>query len=313
MRAFAVDELGASGSIHELEIPEPEEGFVRVRVAAAGINPVDNAVLKGSYKGRMEHRLPLVPSLDFAGTVDAAGAGAGDWKEGDEVFGGAGKMFWGAGTLAEYTTASTKSIARRPSSIDAQFGAALPLPGVSALSCIDPMDLKRGDVVVIIGAAGGIGGFAVQLAKAAGAHVVGVTRGANAAYVRELGADEVIDYTKDDVGQKLHAAHPDGVAAVVHTGGDKEELARIAEVVRKGGHVASMRGAADVEGLAKRGVTGINVMTNVNAEALERLAGIVAKGSIKRPEIKTFSLDRAGEALEEIADGHVRGKLIVVP
>ncbi len=265
MRGFAVDEFGAAGSIHELDVPEPDEGFVRVRVAAAGVNPADVFMLKGFYKDRMEHRFPLVPGADVAGTVDAVGAGAGQWKVGDEVFGGLGKMVVGAGSMAEYTTASTKTIAPRPAGIDAQFGAALPLAGVSALMCIDPMGLKKGDVIVILGAAGGIGGFAVQLAKAAGAHVVAVTREANAAYVR------------------------------------------------KGGHVVSMRGGADLEHLARHGVTGINVMTMVTTEALERLAGLVSKGTIKRPEIKTLPLDQAGEAYKEIEGGHVRGKLIVVP
>ncbi len=313
MRGFAVDEFGAAGSIHELDVPEPDEGFVRVRVAAAGVNPADVFMLKGFYKDRMEHRFPLVPGADVAGTVDAVGAGAGQWKVGDEVFGGLGKMVVGAGSMAEYTTASTKTIAPRPAGIDAQFGAALPLAGVSALMCIDPMGLKKGDVIVILGAAGGIGGFAVQLAKAAGAHVVAVTREANAAYVRSLGADEVVDYGKGDIDQRIHEAHADGVAGIVHAGGDKDELAQLAELVRKGGHVVSMRGGADLEHLAEHGVTGINVMTMVTTEALERLAGLVSKGTIKRPEIKTLPLDQAGEAYKEIEGGHVRGKLIVVP
>ncbi|HEY3195938.1 MAG TPA: NADP-dependent oxidoreductase [Candidatus Dormibacteraeota bacterium] len=311
MRAFAVDEFGGAGSIHDLDVPEPDEGQVRVRVAAAGVNPADVFMLKGFYKDRLEHRFPLVPGADVAGTVDAVGDAAGQWKVGDEVFGGLGKMVVGAGSMAEYTTASTKTIAMRPAGIDAHFGAALPLPGVSALMCIDPMGLKKGDVVIILGAAGGIGGFALQLAKAAGAHVVAVTREVNAAYVRGLGADEVVDYSKGDIRQGIHSAHPDGVAGIVHAGGEKDELAKLADLVRKGGHVVSMRGGADVEQLAKRDVTGLNVMTMVTTESLERLAGLVSKGTIKRPEIKTFSLDQAGEAYKEIAEGHVRGKLIV--
>jgi NADPH2:quinone reductase len=313
VRAFALDEFGAAGSVHELDVPEPEEDFIRVRVAAAAVNPADLGVLNGYYKDRMEHHFPLVPGLDVAGTVDAVGAAAGEWKVGDEVFGGLGKMFWGAGTMAEYTTASTKTIAPRPAGIDAQLGAALPLAGVSALMCIDPMRLKKGDVVVILGAAGGIGGFAVQLAKAAAAHVVAVTRESNAGYVRGLGADEVLDYTTEDPHKKIHTAYPEGVAGIVHAGGDKDELARLTDLVRKGGHVASMRGGADVEKLAQHEVTGLNVVTMVTTASLERLADMVGEGTIKRPAIKTFPLDRAGEAFKEIADGHVRGKLIVAP
>jgi NADPH2:quinone reductase len=313
VRAFAVDEFGGPGSVHELPVPEPEDGYVRVRVAAAGINPADIGVLNGYYKDQMEHRFPLIPGLDFAGTIDAVGAGVEQWKVGDEVFGGVGKMFWGNGSLAEYTTASSSSIARRPEAVDAEFGAALTLPGVSALLCLDPMAIKQDDVVVVIGAAGGIGGFSVQLASAAGAHVIAVTRGVNASYVGDFGAAGTIDYEKEDVFEAVRKAYPEGIAGLVHTAGDNDSLARLAELVRTGGHVASMLGGADVEGLAKRGITGVNIMAMTTGPALEQLAGLFTAGTIKRPEIRTFQLDRAGDAYREIEAGHVRGKLVVIP
>src|SRR6202022_659926 len=111
--------------VQDLPLPEPEAGQVRVRVEAAGINPADLGVIKGFYKDMMEHHFPLIPGLDLAGTVDAVGAGVEQWKVGDEVFGGLGKMAWGNGTLAQFATASTASIARRPDGIDTEFGAAL--------------------------------------------------------------------------------------------------------------------------------------------------------------------------------------------
>ena len=159
LRSFAFDQFDTPGSVQEVPQPEPEAGQVRVRVAAAGINPADVGVIKGFYKDMMEHHFPLIPGLDFAGTVDAVGEGVEQWKVGDEVFGGLGKMAWGNGTLAEYATASTESIARRPEGVDREFAAALNLAGVSALTCIDLIAPQPGDVVVILGAAGGIGGF----------------------------------------------------------------------------------------------------------------------------------------------------------
>ena len=278
MRAFALDEFGAAGSVHDLPIPEPADGEVRIKVAAGGINPFDTVVLKGALKDRMQHDFPLIPCSDFAGTVDALGSGVDGWKVGDQAFGQLGKMSFGHGSLAEFTTASPATIARRPAAIDAQFGAALPLAGVSAWMCIEPMGLKNGDVVVILGAAGGIGGFAVQIAKHTGAHVVGVARGENTGYLRGLGADEVIDYTTKDVVETVRKAHSAGIAGLVHTAGDAAVVVGLAGLVREGGHVASMRGGANIDELTKSKVAGINVQTRVTTDALEKLEGMVEAG-----------------------------------
>src|SRR5712692_2998421 len=298
MRAFAIDEFGNSGSVHEEPTPEPEAGEVRVKVEAAAVNPFDNVVLKGFMKDRMEHHFPLIPASDLSGTIDSVGSGVDQWKVGDKVFGQTGKISIGHGSLAEFATASAGTIARRPASIDPELGAALPLAGVSALMCVEPMSLKWGDVVVVMGAAGGIGGFAVQMAKHAGAKVIAVTREVNADYVRGLGADEVVDYSTQDVVERVRKAHRDGIAGVIHTAGDAETLGGLAALVHEGGHVVSMTGAAKVEDLAKRVVTGINVGTQVTTAALEKLAAMVDAGAVKRPQIKTFKLDQAGAAFE---------------
>jgi len=114
MRAFAVEELGTPDSAVEVAVPEPAERQVRIRVAAAGLNPFDHAVIQGYLKDQMEHRFPLIPGADSSGTVDALGAGVTDWSTGDEVFGSVGKMYLGEGTLAEFATMSTGTIARKP-------------------------------------------------------------------------------------------------------------------------------------------------------------------------------------------------------
>lgn len=313
MRAYAIDEFGKPGSVHEVPKPEPGEGQVRVKVKAASLNPFDNAVVNGMMKGRMEHHFPLIPCGDLAGTVDAVGAGVDQWKVGDEVLGVQGKTGLGYGSLAEFVNASAGMVAERPAAVDAEFAAALALAGVSAMQCVEAMHLERKDVVVVLGAAGGIGGYSVQIAKHAGATVVAVTRGLNAEYVRGLGADEVIDYATQDVVGTVRKAHPDGIAGVIHTSGDAETLDGLAALVREGGHVVSMRGGAKVDDLAKRGVTGVNIGTKITTETLGKVAAMAADGSLKRPEIKTFSLDRAAEAFAEIGTGHARGKLVVIP
>jgi NADPH:quinone reductase-like Zn-dependent oxidoreductase len=311
MRAFALDAFGQPGSIHDLPDPEPAEKDVRVRVAAASINPFDNVVLMGYLKDRMEHRFPLIPCGDLAGTVDALGAGVDGFAVGDSVFGVTGRMVLGEGTLAELTTASTGTIAKRPAAVSEIEAAALPLAGVSALQSVEAVALKPNDVVVIVGASGGIGSYAIQLAAATGARVIGVTSKAKTEYVKSLGADEVIDRTSGDVVEVLRAKHPDGVAAIIDTGSDAAGLARLSEAVRKGGRVTSMKGAAAVDDLAKRGIKGVNVGTQVTRERLDHLARLAAEGKLKAPHIQTFPLAEAGDAFQLIVQDTRYGKLVV--
>jgi NADPH:quinone reductase len=311
MRAFAFDTFGQPGSIHEVPEPAPAEGQVRVRIAAAALNPFDNAVLGGYLKDRMEHRFPLIPAGDFSGAVDALGAGVTGLAVGDPVFGVTGKMYFGEGTLAEKTTASEGTIARRPQALNDVEAAALPLAGVSALMCVDAIEAKPKDVVVVVGSAGGIGSYAVQIAKDRGAHVIGVTIKENFDYVKGLGADEVIDRTVGDVLEALKSKHRDGVAAIIDTGSDAAALAKLSGIVHKGGTVVSMKGAAAPDELEKRGVKGVNIQTQVNTERLATLAQLSADGKLKAPKIRTFPLDSAGEALKLL--GQVGGKLVITP
>jgi NADPH:quinone reductase len=313
LRAYAIDQFGEAGSIHELPEPTPSEGQVRVRIQAAAVNPVDIPMIKGFFKDMMEHRFPLVPGLDLGGVVDAVGPGVEGLQVGDPVFGAHGKMLVGEGTFAEYTAASTATIARRPTGLDAAFGAAMSLAGVSALQMVEAAGLQAGDLVLVIGAAGGIGSFAVQLVAAMGAKPIAVTRAVNHDYVRELGAAEVIDYSSEDVFERVRGDHPEGVAAIFDMVGDREANSRLAELVRSGGHLVSMVGGADTEALAPRGVTGVNVVTQTTTDKLERLSGLVEEGKLKRPQIRTFPLEEAGKALAEIEGGHVRGKLVILP
>jgi NADPH:quinone reductase-like Zn-dependent oxidoreductase len=311
MRAFALDEFGQAGSIHDLPDPEPAEKEVRVRVTAASINPFDNFVLQGYVKGRMEHRFPLVPAGDLAGTVDAIGSGVDGFAVGDSVFGVTGNMVMGEGTLAEFATASTATIAKRPAAVSEVSAAALPLAGVSALMSVEATALRPNDVVVIVGASGGIGSYAVQLAAATGAHVIGITSKGKTEYVKSLGAHEVIDRTSGDVVEQLKAKHPDGVAAIIDTGSDAAGLARLAEAVRKGGAVTSMKGAAAIDDLAKRGIKGVNVGTQVTKERLDHLATLATQGKLKATHIETFPLEKAGKAFQQIGQDTHRGKLVV--
>jgi NADPH2:quinone reductase len=313
VKAYAIDELGQSGSLRDIPAPQPNAEEVRIRVAAAGLNPFDNAVLQGHVKDFMEHRFPLVPGADASGTVEAVGEAVTGWAAGDEVFGSVGKRHLGEGTLAELATMSTGTVARKPASIDHQTAAAIPVAGVTALMMVEALSVADGDVVVAVGATGGVGSHLVQLASRRGARVVAICSGANADYARRLGAVDVVDYTTEDVPEALGARYPEGIQGIADMHGDQEALSQLAEHVRSGGHVASAVGSADVEALAVQGVEAVNVQGRVTTERLETLAAAMERGEIVSPELRPFPLADAQQAFEAIATGHTRGKIVIVP
>jgi NADPH:quinone reductase-like Zn-dependent oxidoreductase len=311
MKAFAIDGIGEPGVLHDLPVPEPGEGQVLIRVAAAALNPFDSAVLQGYLKGRMDHRFPLIPGLDASGTIDALGPDVAAFTPGEDVFGSVGKMYVGEGTLADFATMSATAVARKPTSLDHLTAASIPTAGVTALIMTDALTLANGDTVVAIGATGGVGSFFVQLAARRGTRVIAVCRRENADYARSLGATDIIDYTSEDVFNAVRSRYPDGVKALADMHGDKDELARLAEHVMSGGRVASAVGAADGEALKARGIEATNVVGMVTTERLETLATMLQAGDILAPEIHTYALSDSAEALTAIATGHVRGKIVV--
>jgi NADPH:quinone reductase-like Zn-dependent oxidoreductase len=311
MLAFAIDNFGQSGSVRELPTPEPARGEVRVRVSVAGVNPVDGAVAEGYLKDMLEHRFPLVPGVDASGVVDAVGEGVDTWVPGDEVFGAVGRMYFGEGTYAEFAAMSAGTIARRPGSVGHPEAASIPTPGVTALTMLEALALGQNEILLAIGAPGGVGSFLIQLAARRGARVIAVCRGENADYVRGLGATDVIDYTAEEVGEALRSRYPDEIDAIADMVGQKEEVTRLSERVRPGGRVASCVGGADEVALGQRGIKATNVSAMVTSEQLAMLAQMLADGRLQSPPIQPFFLPDAGDALLKIASRHVRGKLVL--
>jgi NADPH2:quinone reductase len=253
-----------------------------------------------------------VPGMDAAGTVEAVGAGVEGFAVGDRVFGSVGKPYLGAGTLAEFVTVSAGTVTHTPSSIDDTVAAAIPTAGVTALVMADALGARfEGWTVVVVGATGGVGGSFVQLAVHRGARVVAVCRGENADYARALGATEVIDYTATDVVDAVRSGYPDCVDAVADLHGDAVQVADLATLVAPGGHVVSAVGVADVEALAGEEIKGLNAVGRVTNAHLETILGLLANGDVVAPEIKTYPLADAAEALVAVGSGHVRGKLVV--
>jgi NADPH:quinone reductase len=310
VRAFVVEQLGETGSVRDVPAPEPEPGEVLVRVRSASVNPADVGVVRGFYKDFMEHRLPLIPGIDVSGEITAVGEGVNGYREGAEVYGVSAKPFYGAGTFAEFATLPSDAVYPKPTTVDHTGAAALPHAALTAFSQMDAVEPQPGQVVLIVGATGGVGSYATQLAAHRGARVVAVARAENAEYARDLGASEVIDYRSGDLLELVRARYPEGVDAIIDNFSDPAGLTRLSELVREGGRVTSPKMGVDADELERRGVAGSNVDRGDPAR-LDELTGLIEKGEIRVPETRTHPLEAAAAALEEVERGHVRGKLVL--
>jgi NADPH:quinone reductase-like Zn-dependent oxidoreductase len=312
MRAIAENEFGGPITLMNLPIPEIGADEVLIRVRAAGVNPFDWKVADGVLKGEKEHRFPLILGFDAAGVVERVGADVTRPFEGDEVYGYLSKPVMGEGTYAEYVGASAAIVAKKPEAVAFAEAAALPMPALTAMDLVDAVDLGEGETVLMVGATGGVGSYAVQLAARRGARVIATARGANDAFVRELGATETIDHTREDLGETVRAAHPGGIEAIIDMVSDPEVLSRMAGLVKEGGRIASSVFAADVESLAERSIEAANISMQPSAQRLEELSWMVDAGEIFVRLERTIPLEKAREALEDSRSGHVRGKIALL-
>lgn len=295
----------------ELPDPEPQEGQVLLRIKAAGVNAFDPWVVQGAMKDAMEHRFPLVPGVEASGVVEDVGSGVtGFVAKGEEVYGVSVKSFLGEGTFAELATFAPDGLSAKPPSVEHVEAAGLPHTGLTALTAMDEIGPRDGDVVLVVGATGGVGSSVTQLAAARGARVIAVASAERADYARELGASETIDYAKGDLVELVRSVQPDGVDALVDLYSDGPALARLSEIVRPGGKVLSASGAADLELLAQRGLRGGNI-NRAGPERLPELTRLLEEKQLQAPVIEVFPLERAGDALEQMQSRHVRGKLVI--
>jgi NADPH:quinone reductase-like Zn-dependent oxidoreductase len=201
-------------------------------------------------------------------------------------------------------------LARKPDGLDDHEAAALPLAGSAALDLLEAIGGHAGDVVLIVGATGGVGTLTVQLAVRQGLTVVATARSDEEAFVRELGASDTIDYSAGSVADAVRVRHPEGIAALIDLVDQKDALSDLASVVREGGHVATLLGAADLDGLAARGITGHNVNAAPTPEKLRLLGDLATSGVLQVPIHGVFSIDAVDEAFKTFQAG-TRGKLIL--
>jgi NADPH:quinone reductase-like Zn-dependent oxidoreductase len=298
MRAVAFPAFGAAPEISEIELPEPAEGEVRVRVHAASINGFDLAVANGYLQGMMEHRFPVVLGKDFAGTVDALGAGVTAYAKGDRVFGVVTKPFLGDGSFGEFVTVPVAvGLAKLPEAVSFTDGAALGLAGSAALDAVAAADLQPGERVLVSGATGGVGNLVVQLATRLGATVIATAHtDEEKALVSSLGATETADHTGD------LAAQVKDVDVVFHFAGDPAPLLG---VLRSGGRLVSLL-ISSPDQVPTADHTVIPVFANPALATLDQLGRAETRLVIDR----VYPLDEAVEAIAHFARG-TKGKIVV--
>lgn len=304
MRGIAIDRFGGPETLTlRDDLPDPLLGpdvFV-VRAHAASVNPVDTKVRAGALAERFPHHFPLIPGWDVAGVVEHAGPATTGIAEGDEVIGYVRRDDVQLGTYAELVTAPQRCLAPKPASLSMTEAAALPLAGLTAYQALtEALGISDGERLLIHNAAGGVGSFAVQLAHNIGAHVIASTGSGNHDYVRELGADETIDYHDGPASGQLD----EKVDAVLDLIGGAA-LTDAPKQIHDGGRIASVIDAATVLGLPN----GRYVFVRPDAAQLAALSAMVDAGALRVSLQETFALADAAEAHRRSEQGHVRGKL----
>ena len=302
MKAAFIERYGGPDVFAYGEFPDPvaRSGEIVVDIVAASVNAADWKVRLGEYK---HTKLPLIPGRDFSGVVSAIGEGVKDVTVGDPVFGvcEAGQE----GTYAEKVAVKPAIVAKKPSDLSHDHAAALALTGLTALSAIeDTLKLQRDETILIQGGAGGVAGFAIQLAKHIGARVITTTSAANHAYVRALGADEIIDYNARDFTQAV--ANCDAVFDTV--GGDVAQ--RSFAVLKPGGRAAFIASGAQAPRPERSDVTALRPPVERGRRPLERIVELYRAGAVRPPEIKLYQLSEAADAHRLSESRHFRGKLV---
>ncbi|WP_062212734.1 NADP-dependent oxidoreductase [Demequina oxidasica] len=307
MKAITYAQFGNTEVFELTEVADPHPGpdSIVVEVKAAGINPVDYKVREGYLAGLIDTQFPVVPGWDVAGVVAQVGLDTPEFQVGDEVYAYARKDSIGGGTLAELVAVPVRTAAHKPSSIGFEQAAAVPLAGLTALQTVRRAGVASGQTVLVHGAAGGVGSFAVQLALHAGATVVGTASATNHDYLRDLGVTP-IEYG-DGLVERALAQSPAGYDIILDYAGGAS-LDHTSELLTKGGVVASV---ADPRAATEFG--GHYVWVRPDSTDLEELAELIDDGALKVEVANTFALADTADAYAELEGGHVRGKIVVVP
>jgi NADPH:quinone reductase-like Zn-dependent oxidoreductase len=305
MKAAVYDEFGSADVLKVRDVDDPPVGpdTVLVRTRATSVNPVDWKVREGYLKGSYPCHFPIVTGWDLAGVVEAIGpAVVTGVRVGDEVWGYVRRDDIAFGTSAELVPAPERTVARKPASMSFEEAGAVPLAGLTAYqTLVEALDIQAGERVLIHGASGGVGQFAVQIAVAKGAEVIGTASEPNHDFLRELGASEVIDYHAGPISTQLSTP----ADAVLDLAGG-EALDDAPNQVKDRSRIASVIDAAKVLELG-----GHYVFVRPERDHLDALATLVEAGKLRVEIAEQFTLDRIADAQRTSQEGHTRGKIVV--
>jgi NADPH:quinone reductase-like Zn-dependent oxidoreductase len=306
MKAIVVHEYGGPEVLKYEDVPrpEPKDDQMLVRVIAAGVNPVDGMIRSGMFAKHEKAVFPMISGADIAGVVEKVGNKITKFKAGDPVL--AYVSLKNGGGYAEYALAMEREAAPKPKSLTYVEAAAVPIVALTAWQAlIDTARLSAGQTVLIHGGSGGVGTFAIQIAKARGARVISTASTANQDLLKELGADISIDYTK----QKFEDVAKDVDVVLDSVGNDT--LARSYGVVKRGGFIVSIVARLDQAELDKHGIHGATLSVDPNSDELAEIGNLIDERKIKVVVSKTFPLSEARKAQEQVATGHTRGKIVL--
>ena len=305
MKAVRIHEFGGPEvlRVEDLPTPEPGEGEVLVRVSAASVNPVDYKIRSGSYPKAGPDQLPIALGRDVCGTVERLGPGVASLEPGDVVY---AMLPQGRGGYAEYVALPAEICARKPETIDAIAAASVPLAALTAWQGLfDHGGLKDGQHVLIHGASGGVGHFAVQLAVAKGARVTATARGEDRVFLEGLGAERVVDYKSErfeDVVRNVNVVF-DLVAG--------ETQDRSWAVLKEGGAMVSTLAAPSKEKAADRHAHAAHFMAHPDGGQLAEVARLIDEGKVRPAVEKVYPLEGAAEAERYLENEHVQGKVVL--
>ena len=312
-------EVTAYGGPDKLRMGKPtrarcRKDEVQVEVKAAGVNALDWRLRQGDFRNLYDITFPYVPGLDMSGVVTRVGKDVTRFRKGDKVFGFVNPpadQRPGRGTYAEYVAVPEGFIAKKPIQLSHAAAASIPTPALAAWQLLrEHATLSQGEKVLIHGGAGGVGGFAVQVASYMGAWVLATASEPNHDYVLDLGADEVIDYTRTDFVEAVRRRYPQGVDVIIDTIGG-ETLRRSLDIVRPAGRIFSLADPQLAAELDQGAVVPRFVTAQPDGQVLEKLAAMFDENLLQTSIAASFPLDQAADAQALSEQGHGRGRIVI--
>jgi NADPH:quinone reductase-like Zn-dependent oxidoreductase len=313
MKAITIENFGDAKQIKISQVPTPmpTDNEVQIAVKDAAVNPVDWKICEGMLQSVLPHEFPIILGWDAAGVVTAVGKNVRNFKVGDQVYAYCKKPKVKWGTYAEYVCVDEKQVALKPQSLSFAEASSIPLGGLTAWQALfDIGKLKKGETVLIHGGSGGVGSIAIQLAKNTGAKVITTSSTKNHSYVKNLGADVAIDYSKENFVNRVKTECPQGVDLVIDTIGG-ETCKSSMNIIKSNGRLVSIVEKFDPSTQWSNNIHCFSMFVQPNGSQLQQISDLVTQGKVSAPTIQEMNLEEAASALEKNRSGHTCGKIVL--